>query len=120
MKVSKAKQEHIDKVRSFLQLTEQLSKIDTQSSYEWKKLKEDWEGDDDFISIIKKIEDENGFNVELYFDYFRYNISHLYHRILMGFEVLLDNCCNPEVDFLDFNDDIKMGLELLNKQNNHE
>ncbi len=116
MRVSKASQKSIDKLRAFLQLTEQISKIDIDYKADWKDLKNDWEDDEDFSTIIKEIEDENGFNPQLYFDYFKSDISHLYGRILFGFETLIDNCCNPDVDYLDFNDDIKKGLELLEQQ----
>jgi hypothetical protein len=118
MRMAKAKPQHVDKLRAWLQFTEHVSKIDFNYIESWKSFKEDWSDDESFSEIIKNIEDENGFNMELYFDYFRYSISPLYGRILMGFDVLIENCCNPDLDYLDFNDDIKKGLELLEKTSN--
>ena len=38
-----------------------------------------------------------------------------FQRILLNCETLLDNCADPELSHLDFNPDIKAGLELLEK-----
>jgi len=120
MRMAKAPQKHIDKLRNFLQFTEELCKIDPTNSREWEKLKEDWEDDEDYTEIIKDCESREGFKYEFYFDFFQSNISHIYGRILMGYEVLVENACNPELDYLDYNDDIKKGLELLEKTEEDE
>jgi len=38
-----------------------------------------------------------------------------FQRILWNCKTLLDNCADPELSHLDFNPDIKAGLELLEK-----
>jgi ketol-acid reductoisomerase len=38
-------------------------------------------------------------------------------RIIMGFEVLVDNACDPELDYLDFKKEIK---ELMEDSEAHE
>ena len=38
-----------------------------------------------------------------------------FQRILWNCKTLLDNCADPESSYLDFNPDIKAGLELLEK-----
>lgn len=48
-------------------------------------------------------------------------VSHLssihFQRILFNCQTLLDNCADPDLDTLDFNKDIKRGLELLEAEN---
>lgn len=46
-------------------------------------------------------------------DLLRYARQIPYSKILMNCSTLLDNCADPELDHLDFNSDIKRGLELL-------
>jgi hypothetical protein len=120
MRMAKASQKHVDKLRNFLQVTELLCKIDPTNNREWEKFKEDWEHDEDYTEIIKDCESREEFVYEYYFNYFIRNISHIYGRILMGYEVLVENACNPELDYLDYNDDIKKGLELLEKTEENE
>lgn len=38
-----------------------------------------------------------------------------FQRILWNCSTLLDNCADPDLSHLDFNKDIKVGLELLEK-----
>ena len=37
----------------------------------------------------------------------------MYEKAIMNLQVLLENCADPELNHLDFNKDIKKGLELL-------
>lgn len=36
-----------------------------------------------------------------------------FHRVVMGFEVLFDNCCDPTIDHLDWKPEIKKQLDLI-------
>jgi hypothetical protein len=115
MRMAKAPIEHRNKLRNWLQFTDELSRIDPENSREWERLKEDWLEDEDFGPIIKHCEDdERGFVYEYYFDYYRSNISHIHMRILMGYEVLVDNVCDPDLDYLDFKPELKKLLESEN------
>ena len=108
MRMTKAPKEHVDRLRIWLQFTNELSEIDPENKYEWDKLKEDWLEDEDFGLIIKHCQDENGqFVYSYYFDYFRSHISYIHMRIVMGYEVLIDNACDPDLDYLDFKPEIK-------------
>lgn len=113
MKMTKAKQEHVDRLRSWLQFNDELCKIDPENKEEWEGLKNDYEDEEDFFTIMKGCEDEDGFSWGLYMRYYYSNISHIHMRIIFGFEVLVDNCCDPELDYLEYRSDIKKGLELL-------
>lgn len=113
MRMAKAPQEHIDKLRNWLQFNDELSKIDPLHYREWEQFKKDWEGENDFINIIEHCSDENGnFNYEYYWDYFQCYISHIYSRILFGFEILLENVCDPDLDYLDYNPEFKKQFEF--------
>jgi hypothetical protein len=109
MRMAKAPQEHVDRLRKWLQFNDELCKIDPTNEFEWDEFKKDWE--DDFNPIIKHCEDEDGFNWEYYMDYYQSVISHIHMRIIFGFEVLVDNVCDPELDYLDFNPELKKLLE---------
>jgi hypothetical protein len=115
--MSKAPKDHIDKLRNWLQFNDELCKIDPENEYEWEGLKNDYEEDEDFFTIMKSCEDKDGFSWGSYMRYYHSNISHIHMRIIFGFEVLIDNCCDPELDYLEFNNDIKKSLELLENTN---
>ncbi len=117
MRMAKAPQEHVDRLRTWMQFNDELCKIDPTYSNDWKEFKEDWEDEDDFMKIIKHCEDDEGFNWEYYMDYYQSNISYIHMRIIMGFEVLVDNACDPELDYLDFKKEIK---ELMEDSEAHE
>jgi hypothetical protein len=113
MKMAKAPKEHIERLRNWLKFNDELCKIDPES--DWDEFKKDWQDDEDFDSIIKHCEDEDGrFIYEYYFDYYQSNISHIHMRIIIGFEVLLDNVCDPELDYLDYNSELKKLMENEN------
>lgn len=115
LRMAKASEKDIKTLRTWLQFNDELSKINPSNEYEWNSLKNDWEGEDDFMQIINSISDEDGFNMEYYFDYYNHKISYIHMRIILGYEILLDNCCNPELDYLDFNAEIKEALEKIEK-----
>lgn len=48
-----------------------------------------------------------------------YNLIFGFHRVVMGFEVLRDNCADPDLDYLDFNTDIKEERRILNTLAEH-
>lgn len=117
LRMAKAPKEHIDRLRIWLQFHNELCQIDPTSEYGWKRLKEDWEEDEEFGAIIKHCEDEDkNFSWEYYMDYFERHISHIHVRIIMGFEVLVDNCCDPNLDYLDFKPEMKKAFEAYTKK----
>lgn len=111
MRMAKAPQEHVDRLRNWMQFNDELCTIDPSNGAEWKAFKSDWDDDKRFMEIISHCEDESGFNFEYYLDYFRSNISYIHMRVIFGYEVLVDNVCDPEVDFLDYRKEIKEKLE---------
>ena len=111
MKMAKAPQEHVDRLRHWMQFNDELCTIDPSNRTEWKTFKSDWGNDKRFIEIINHCEDESGFNLEYYLDYFRSNISYIYMRVIFGYEILVENVCDAELDYLDFNKELKKLME---------
>ena len=112
MRMAKAPQEHIDRLRKWMQFNDELCKIDPTYQREWYELKKDWEDDEDFKKIIQHCEDDGGaFNWEYYMDYYQSEISYIHSRIIFGFEVLIDNVCDAELDYLDYNKELKKLME---------
>lgn len=109
--MAKAPKEHVDRLRYWMQFNDELCHIDPTNKYEWDKFKEDWSEDDDFNPIITHCEDDDGFNWDYYMDYYQSNISHIHMRVIFGYEVLIDNVCDPDLDYLDYKKDIKSLME---------
>lgn len=106
--MAKAPQEHVDKLRKWMQFNDNLMQIDPTYHKEWEEFKRDWFEDEDFKSMIEEIQDEEGnFNWEFYASYYQCQISHIHMRIIFGYEVLVQNVCDPELDYLDYNKEIK-------------
>ena len=104
--MAKAPQEHRDSLRIWLQFNDEICKINPENSYEWTRLKSDWEDDDQFGPIIKHCEDGGEFSWEYFMDYYERNISYIHTRITLGFDVLVDNVCDPALDYLEFKPEI--------------
>jgi hypothetical protein len=113
LRMSKAPQEHVDRLRRWMQFNDELCKIDPTNEFEWDELKKDWEDENDFKEIIKHCEDDGEFSWEYYMDYYQSNISYIHMRIIFGYEVLVQNSCDPELDYLDYNKEIKSALENI-------
>ncbi len=116
MRLAKAPEEHVDRLRIWMQFNDELCKIDPRNEYEWNRLKEDWGDDESFSPIIKHCENSDGeFEFDYYMDYYSSHISHIHMRIIFGYSTLVENCCDPDLDYLDYNKEIK---ELFNKKEN--
>jgi hypothetical protein len=111
MRMAKAPQEHVDRLRTWMQFNDELCKIDPTNKLEWDEFKKDWEDEEDFNKIIKNCEDDEGFNWEYYMDYYQSYISYIHMRVIIGYEVLVDNACDPDLDYLDYKPEIKKLME---------
>jgi len=110
MRMAKAPQEHVDTLRRWMQFNDELCKIDPTNEFEWNGFKEDWEDEEDFVKIIKHCEDDRGFTWDYFMDYYQSNISWIHMRVILGFEVMVDNVCDPDLDYLEFKPEIKKFL----------
>ena len=116
MRMAKAPQDHINRLRVWLQFNNELCKIDPLLQREWEEFKKDWEDEEDFQKIITHCKDGEKFNYDYYWDYYNRNISYIFGRIIMGYEVLVENVCDPTLDYLEFKPELKTLIE--NKQSN--
>lgn len=106
MKLSKTNEEEISKLNSLLNEIEWLSK-DFRSGSDFSSI--DW---DDYEQLSKFPTDD----AEGFLEVLCHAISGTrFQRILSNCLTLLENCADPNLDYLDFNLNIKSGLELLEK-----
>ena len=116
MKMAKAPKEHIDRLRNWMQFNDELCKINPSEKRQWDKFKEDWEEHEEFAKIITLCENASGyFEWEYYMDYYQNHISHIHMRVIFGYQVLLDNVCDPEADTLEYKKEIKQYLPTENE-----
>jgi len=116
MRIAKASQKDVNTLRTWLQFNDELCKINPKNEYEWSRFKEDWSDEDDFNKIIEHCECEKSFDWDYYMDYFQTYIYHIHTRIIFGYETLVSNVCDPELDYLDFNKEIKQAIEHYNQK----
>lgn len=116
MKISKAPQHHVDRLRAWMQFNDLISEIEPTNELSWIDFKEKYGEDEDFSNIIQKCDYRGVFDTEKYFEYYSTNISSIHGRIIMGYEVLVENACDPELNYLDYNKEIKDALQAFESQ----
>ena len=52
MRMAKAPQEHVDRLRRWMQFNDEFCKIDPTNQREWDDFKKDWEDEDDFMALV--------------------------------------------------------------------
>jgi len=111
LKLSKTNEQEIDKLRDVLNEIQQITKHCDYEDYD--DFKSEILGDEDFFSVsskyIKEYDNYQGFWMVM----MKHLCSIHLQRILMNCSTMLDNCADPNISHLDFNSDIKKGLELL-------
>ncbi len=106
MKVGKTSEKEISELFNFMNELSWLA--DEFRTGEFEHI--DW-NEFDILKTFDR-EDPNQFMSDLA----RYAKSLFYERVLTNCQVLLDNCADPNERTLEFNPDIKKGLELLESQ----
>jgi len=110
MKLKRTTEEEINKLTDFFnELTEY-----------YKNHREDDLDDvcwDDY-NIISEFNHKN--HEYFLYDILKYLAYSKYDKILFNCSTLLDNCADKNLDYLEFNPDIKKGLELLEKSKQDE
>ncbi len=106
LKLAKTSQAEIDSLFAILNEAEWLK----------KELQNNFLEDIDFseFEIMQSFDREN--TEQFLTDFVSHLSSIHFQRILFNCQTLLDNCADPDLDTLDFNKDIKRGLELLEAQ----
>lgn len=109
MKLAKTNVEEIDNLLSILNELEYFNTY--HSNQDLSKI--DW----DEYEILNKFDHSD---YQLFFNsVIQYICKIHFKRILWNCETMLENCADPNLDYLDFNENIKEGLKLLEDKNKH-
>lgn len=107
MKLAKASEEEIQRLSDILSEIEWMHKDLKGYDFEYLDFTE--------YEILSKFDRSSP---EKFLEDLVRNLSAIhFQRILFNLTTLLENCADPDLDYLDFNKNIKQGLELLEKQN---
>ncbi len=63
--MAKAPQEHVDRLRTWMQFNDEFCKIDPTNQREWNEFKKDWEDEDDIFNCLFEY-DLDGYNLAEY------------------------------------------------------
>lgn len=97
MKMAKASKEDLDQVRQFFDMLEEVIEYGT-----FTKPDDDSEdiSDEQFVSLIRKAWNTRGEGV-----------GTAWRRVVYGCDILIDNCCDPAADTLEWRPDIAAMME---------
>jgi len=128
MKVAKASTDEFDKVYNFINVMDSLfdNRFYLTPEEEWRE----WDDDDEDKKLLLKIEEElketdGGIwgdvdNRLVLFEFIKRkwktaNYCGSFQRIVTDAEVLIDNACDEELDYLEFKPEIKEAMENYGK-----
>ena len=98
MKMAKASADDLRQVNEFLQMIEEFVEYGTYTAGE-----DDEPEPIDDSQFIELIRDKWGI--------YRPGVSHSWFRVVFGCQILIDNCCDPDADTLEFRPDIAKAME---------
>lgn len=127
MRMAKAHPEEFDKTMDFVNVMDSL--LDDRWFFSQEESWRDWDDDDEDKKLLLKIEQElkdyegeDDYRIILYEFIKRKwreaNRSGSFGRIIMDAETLIQNCCDPDLDYLDFKPEMKKAFEEYNE--NHK
>lgn len=111
MRVSKTNE---NEITEFLQLLNEINELSKDFSSGDDLSRINWQGYERLGELTKLSSDDSEIDVSKFLELLCDKISKQnYTRILFNTITLLENCANPDLDYLDYHPDIKAGLELL-------
>lgn len=130
MKVAKADNKEFDKVYDFINVMDKLFDNKFFSDEEsWRE----WDDDDEDKKLLLKIEKDlketEGSDIWgkvdnrlILYEFIRLkwkkaNYYGSFQRIVMDADCLIDNVCDPDLDYLEYKPEIKQAIEKFNKEN---
>lgn len=129
LKMAKADPEEFESVMSFVRVMEAL--FESRSIFSNEEDWREWDDDDEdkkmLLEIEKEVKEEDGTdwngdadNRLILYEFIKRkwrqaNFSGSFGRIIMDAEVLIDNACDPDLDYLEFNPEIKAAMEEYEK-----
>ncbi len=117
MKLAKTNIQEIDSLMDLLSEIEQINKHFVWDGEYFQEFKNELAEEKETLPICLGIVNECHSKDEFYQLVFARLSGIHFQRILWNCSTLLENCANPDLSHLDFNDDIKRGFELLEGKN---
>ena len=129
MKVAKADNEEFDKVYKFINVMDNL--LDNRSWYadedDWKNWDDDDQDKIELLKIEKEVKETDGGiwgdvdNRLVLFEFIKkkwreVNYSGSFQRIITNAEVLIDNVCDPNLDYLEYKPEIKEAIDKYEQE----
>ena len=132
LKMAKADPEEFERTMKFVNIMEALfeshhySLVDSETS--WREWDDDDEDKQLLLEIEKEVTEEDGTlwdrkpdNRLVLFEFIKRkwkeaNYSGSFSRIIMDAEVLIDNACDPDLDYLEWKPEVKEALEKYEKE----
>ena len=129
MKVAKADNEEFDKVYKFINVMDNL--LDNRSWYadedDWKNWDDDDQDKIELLKIEKEVKETDGGiwgdvdNRLVLFEFIKkkwreVNYSGSFQRIVTNAEVLIDNVCDPNLDYLEYKPEIKEAIDKYEQE----
>jgi hypothetical protein len=116
MYLEAANQEQINTLKVWLSFSHRLAtKVDTTSKESWTRFKETV--GQEYEDICSECERDGYFDHQLYLDYYSRNIFGIAITIISGYEILMENVCEPDSFYLEYNSTFKNAFSLINKIN---
>ena len=132
LKMAKADPEEFERTMSFVRVMDSL--FDSRSFFSSEEDWREWDDDDEDKKMLLAIEEEvketdgacwdgKADNRIILYEFVKRkwkqaNYSGSFDRIIMDAEVLIDNCCDPDLDYLEFKPEIIAAMEEY--ENNHK
>lgn len=134
LKMAKAGPEEFERTRGFVRVMEALfeSRSFFSNEEDWRELDDDDEDKKMLLEIEKEVKEEDGTdwngdadNRLILYEFIKRkwrqaNFSGSFGRIIMDAEVLIDNACDPDLDYLEFKPEIKAAMEEYEKNHKTE
>lgn len=132
LKMAKADPEEFERVMSFVRVMEAL--FESRSFFSNEEDWREWDDDDEdkkmLLAIEKEVKEEDGTDLNgdadnrlILYEFIKRkwrqaNFSGSFGRIIMDADVLIENCCDPNLDYLEFKPEIIAAMEEY--ENNHK
>ncbi len=130
MKVAKADSKEFDKVYDFINIMDDLFDNKFFSDEEsWREWNDDDEDKKLLLKIEKDLKETEGSDIWgevdnrlILYEFIRLkwkkaNYCGSFQRIVTDADVLIDNVCDPDLDYLEYKPEIKQAIEKFNKEN---
>ena len=111
MKLAKTNQKEIDSLLDILNELESIRKY--HYVHEYDDMIDEIDENKESFPILSGITDNKDLPQEFWMKVINQLTSIHFQRILLNCMTLIENCADPDKSHLDFNPDIKKGLELL-------